>query len=65
MHENQSSRGGEATKEEFATKRADSMLVKLKEDEEKGHRNLYWCDYWFYGDSYYCDRYYSCYQEQL
>ena len=53
--------GGEVTKEEFATKMANSMLGKLEEGEEEGHRNLYWCDYYYYCDAYYCYWYYSCY----
>lgn len=53
--------GGEVTKEEFATKMANSMLGKLEEDEQEGHRNLYSCDYYYYCDAYYCYWYYSCY----
>jgi len=53
--------GGEVTKEEFSKKLADSMLVKLEEDEEEGRRNLYWCDYYYYCDAYYCYWYYACY----
>ena len=53
--------GGEVTKEEFAKKLADGMLGKLEEDEEKGHRNLYECYYWYYCDCCWCYWWYECY----